>query len=183
MNLVIIVGAQAVGKMTVGDELSKITDLKLFHNHMSIELALSLDEWGTPVFNEVNSGIRDLVMNSFIKHKKGLIFTYTWAFNLESDWEYMEDIRKKFNGYKIHYVELVSSLDIRLVRNETEKRLDAKPSKRDIEWSKQEIISSNEKYRMISLPNEITYDNYVKIDNSNLTAFETAKRIKAVFNL
>lgn len=37
MNLVIIIGAQAVGKMTVGDELSKITHLKLFYNHMSIE--------------------------------------------------------------------------------------------------------------------------------------------------
>ena len=38
MKFVIIVGPHAVGKMTVGQELEKITGLKLFHNHMTIEL-------------------------------------------------------------------------------------------------------------------------------------------------
>jgi len=38
MKFVLVFGPQAVGKMTVGSELAKITDLKLFHNHMSIEL-------------------------------------------------------------------------------------------------------------------------------------------------
>lgn len=32
-TLVIILGPHAVGKMTVGQELAKITDLRLFHNH------------------------------------------------------------------------------------------------------------------------------------------------------
>ena len=34
-NLVQIIGPQAVGKMTVGQELSKITGYKLFYNHMT----------------------------------------------------------------------------------------------------------------------------------------------------
>ena len=38
MKLVLIFGPQAVGKMTVGQELAKKTGLKLFHNHMTIEL-------------------------------------------------------------------------------------------------------------------------------------------------
>lgn len=46
MDLVIIIGAQSSGKMTVGQELSKITDLKLFHNHISIELGLQFGKWG-----------------------------------------------------------------------------------------------------------------------------------------
>ena len=37
-KIVLITGPQAVGKMTVGQELSKITNLKLFHNHMTIDL-------------------------------------------------------------------------------------------------------------------------------------------------
>ena len=37
MKLVFLFGDAAVGKMTVGQELTKITDLKLFHNHMSID--------------------------------------------------------------------------------------------------------------------------------------------------
>ena len=54
-TIVIILGPHAVGKMTVGQELAKITDLRLFHNHMSIELARKLfahseKEWS--VLNE-----------------------------------------------------------------------------------------------------------------------------------
>lgn len=42
MKLVFLFGDAAVGKMTVGQQLTKITDLKLFHNHMSIELVLEI---------------------------------------------------------------------------------------------------------------------------------------------
>ena len=37
-NPLAIFGPHAVGKMTVGQELSKITNLKLFHNHMTIDI-------------------------------------------------------------------------------------------------------------------------------------------------
>lgn len=42
MKLVFIFGDGAVGKMTVGQELAKITDLRLFHNHMTIEPVLAV---------------------------------------------------------------------------------------------------------------------------------------------
>ena len=42
MKLVIIIGNAAVGKMTVGQELAKITGLRLFHNHMMIEPVLEI---------------------------------------------------------------------------------------------------------------------------------------------
>ena len=37
MKLVFLIGGAAVGKMTVGQELMKITGLQLFHIHMTIE--------------------------------------------------------------------------------------------------------------------------------------------------
>ena len=37
MRLLFIFGAHAAGKMTVGQVLSRITPMKLFHNHMTIE--------------------------------------------------------------------------------------------------------------------------------------------------
>ena len=37
-KFVLIIGPQAVGKMTVGQELSKLIDYKLFYNHMTIEM-------------------------------------------------------------------------------------------------------------------------------------------------
>jgi len=42
MKLVIIFGAGAVGKMTVGQELMKITELRLYHGHMDIEPVLEI---------------------------------------------------------------------------------------------------------------------------------------------
>lgn len=183
MNLVIIIGAQAVGKMTVGEELSKITDLKLFHNHMSIELGLRFDAYGTPLFNDINKGIRELVMDSFVKYKRDLIFTFTWAFDLDTDWQYMEEIRQKFQDYSIYYVELVSDLEERLKRNATEKRLTEKPSKRNINWSNNELINTMKKHRLISKDHEVSYENYIKINNTNISASETAKKIKEHFHL
>ena len=42
MILVFILGDAAVGKMTVGQELMKITGLRLFHNHMTIEPVIEI---------------------------------------------------------------------------------------------------------------------------------------------
>ena len=47
MKLVLLFGPQAVGKMTVGQELAKITGLKLFHNHMTIDLVSNFFDYGT----------------------------------------------------------------------------------------------------------------------------------------
>ena len=44
MKLIIITGPHAVGKMTVGQELAKITELRLFHHHMSIDVVSGLFE-------------------------------------------------------------------------------------------------------------------------------------------
>ena len=55
MKFVLISDPQTVGKMTVGQELEKITNLKLFHNHMPIELA-------APLFSYVSAEGKRLVV-------------------------------------------------------------------------------------------------------------------------
>ena len=42
MKLLFMIGNAAVGKMTVGQELMKITGLRLFHNHMTIEPVIEI---------------------------------------------------------------------------------------------------------------------------------------------
>ena len=46
-KLLVIMGPQAVGKMTVGQELVKITELKLLHNHMTLDLVEKFFSVGT----------------------------------------------------------------------------------------------------------------------------------------
>lgn len=181
MKLVLLFGDGAVGKMTVGQELTKITDLKLFHNHMSIEPVIE-------IFGDYNKEVvkdfRESVFRNFAKSDKyGLIFTYMWAFDRQEDWDYIASVTEIFKGADIYYIELVADQETRLKRNVTENRLKHKASKRDIEASNRRIIHANEKYRLVSNDGEIPFKNYIKIDNTNLSPEEVAKMIKDKFSL
>lgn len=59
MKLVIIFGPLAVGKMTVGYELERLTGLRLFHNHMTIDLILHFFAFGQPPFRRLVSEFRN----------------------------------------------------------------------------------------------------------------------------
>jgi hypothetical protein len=50
MKLVFLYGPPAVGKVTVARELARLTGWRLFHNHLAVNLALSLFDFGTPGF-------------------------------------------------------------------------------------------------------------------------------------
>ena len=79
MNFVVIFGPVAVGKMTVGQELEKITDLKLFHNHMTIEVILPYFDMKSPSFKKLVTEFRIKMFEEVAKSDlDGLIFTYVW---------------------------------------------------------------------------------------------------------
>lgn len=80
-------------------------------------------------------------------------------------------------------MELEEDLAERLKRNKTENRLSYKPSKRDFEWSEKDLLKSVEKYRLNSKPNEIKEKNYLRINNTNISAKDTAQMIKERFQL
>ena len=183
MKLLFMIGNAAVGKMTVGQELMKLTGLRLFHNHMTIEPVIE-------IFGQYNgkaiNRLRHVVFEEFAKSDcYGMIFTYMWAFDQQADWDYIESVKSIFEPYntEFYYVELVASREIRLERNVTENRLQNKASKRDIEMSNQRLISDDTKYRLESFDGEIPFDNYIKIDNSKLPPDVVAKMIQEKFNL
>jgi len=183
LKLVFLIGDAAVGKMTVGQELMKITDLRLFHNHMTIEPVIEVFGY---FHGKSISRIREVIFEEFaVSNNYGLIFTYMWAFNHKSDWDYVEHVSNIFrkNGADVYYVELVAPQEIRLQRNITENRLKHKASKRDIETSNQRLINDDQNYRCVSNDGEIQFDNYIKIDNSNLSAENVAIMIKQRFDL
>ena len=183
MDLILILGSGAVGKMTVGQELMKITDFRLFHNHMMIEPVIEI--FGGFQGNLV-SKLRDDIFEEFMKTEyQGLIFTYMMAFDYPSEWEYIKSLSDKFEatGGNVYYVELVADQEERLRRNKTENRLNNKASKRDLEVSDNRLIYEDSHYRLVSNEGEIPFDNYIKIDNTHLEPAEVAKMIKEHFNL
>lgn len=183
MDLIVIFGSGAVGKMTVGQELMKITDFRLFHNHMAIEPVIELfGRFDHPLVEK----IREDCFEAFLKTDfQGMIFTYMWAFDLPSDWEYMKNVTSRFErtGGTVYYVELVADRAVRLIRNKTENRLLHKASKRDTVVSDDRIIREETKYRLVSREGEIPFPNYLRIDNTNLAPDAVAKMIREHFNL
>lgn len=183
MKLVFLIGDAAVGKMTVGQELMKQTGLRLFHNHMMIEPVIEI--FGA--FNgHVTQQLREVIFHEFAKSdNKGLIFTYLWAFDMQSDWDYVAHVSEIFRqqGAEIYYVELIAPQEVRLQRNETANRLAHKASKRDLEASRARLLRDDANYRCVSLPGEIPFENYLRIDNSEISAETAAKMIREHFAL
>lgn len=181
MKLVLLCGSNAVGKMTVGQELMKQTGLRLFHNHMTIEPVIE-------IFGKYDAGItmklREVIFQEFAKSDNyGMIFTFMWAFDQQADCDYVQHVADIFTaqGAEIYCVELVASQEVRLQRNISENRLKNKASKRDIDVSNGRLLKNDMKYRLESYEGEVPFEHYLKIDNTKLTPEEVVGQIREYF--
>lgn len=187
IKFVLISGPQAVGKMTVGQELSKITQLHLMHNHHMIEPVLEIFKG----FNiKTILELREVIFNNFLETDNyGMIFTQCTVLNSKISCEATEKMFTKFKnaGAEIYFVHLEASEDVRMKRNETENRLKNKKSKQNTERSKMYLLSDRDniyEYEDGTIPfgDFIKPENYIRINNENLEAEEVAKIIKEKFN-
>lgn len=99
---------------------------------------------------------------------------------------YLNELKEKFEstGGKFYYVESEADLETRLERNLTPPhRLEQKPSKRDTEWTVKDIYKTMEKYRLNSNDGEIKFENYLRINNTNLSPDEVSDMIIEKFKL
>lgn len=184
-TLVWIFGPPAVGKMTVGLELSRITGIPLFHNHLSIEAVLPVFPYGTPPFNRLVGRFRDHVFEeAAASDLPGLIFTMMWAFDVEDDLRFVEKQKALFEaeGGRAVFVELHAPLEVRIARNESDLRLSAKPSKRDVSASRERLVAADSQYRLDS-GGDFPFEAYLRIDNSDLEPGAAAELIAGHFGL
>jgi hypothetical protein len=113
MTLVVIFGPPAVGKMTVGMELERLTGLRLFHNHMTVDLVTRFFPFGTPAYNRLVSEFRTRVCEEVAASDlAGLIFTYVWALDDVHDKDFVDRMARIFmgRGREVCYVELAATL-------------------------------------------------------------------------
>ena len=183
MKFVTILGAQAVGKMTVGQELVKITQLRLLTNHTTWEF---VHEHFGGDFGDASDRLKEVIIEEFSKTDKyGLIYTGCINYDNQEEWDgifRLIDMFKKVNA-EIYCVELMASQEVRLTRNNTENRLFNKATKRDIEKSNKNLIDADKKARFISNDGEIPIENFIRIDNTNIAPDVAAKMIKEKFCL
>ena len=181
---VFIIGAPASGKMTIGQELSRLTDAPLFYNHQAIDFALEIYQDFTEEMWEFVRGMTFSFLGASARNQRSVILTDVIDFSNQYQLMYLKQIQDLLDDYhqEILFVELETSLEERLRRNRTENRLKYKPLKRHIEISEREILETTETLQLNSQhqPNELHH--YFKINNTNLSAEEAAKQIQNKMN-
>ena len=176
MKLVYIYGPPATGKLTVANELANLTQLKVFHNHSTVDLIKPILEFGTKSFFELSTKLRLEIFEAAAKENiPGLIFT--------SCYSYPEDngvIRKIIGIVKKHegevlFVHLYADI------NELKKRV-REPSRRKHGKVKtvEGLKNSLDKWDVFT---PIPFVKSLQIDNTNLTSKEVAIKIKNHYKL
>jgi hypothetical protein len=184
--LLFVVGPQAVGKMSVGQAIAERTGLRLFHNHISIEVAVRYFDFGTPAFYRIDGEIRRLVIEEVAASDlPGLIFTFVWAFDVPEEQDFIDACARPFRerGGRVLFVELEATQAERLKRNEGASRLAEKPSRRDLEASRRSLLDLDERYQLNSGGKFDERADYLRIDNTLLAPAEVAERVIRHFGL
>ncbi|MGC4944176.1 AAA family ATPase [Kribbella sp. DT2] len=190
VDLVIIFGPAAVGKMTVGHALCERTGFKLFHNHAIIEPMLEIFPFGSPPFGRLVAEFRRRVIEeAAASDLPGLVFTFVWDLDDADETaviaSYLE-IAESHGGHG-RLVELYTEQSERLARNSTPFRLERKASKRDLEFSQANLLEMDAGYTLntggprTKAEDLIERYDHVRIDNTHLTAQQTAERVVEAF--
>lgn len=170
MKLIFLHGLPGVGKLTVGRELAKLTNLGLFHNHLVVDLVGSVFEFGSRQFVELRELIWLAMFSRAVEGKlRGLIFTFAFDRTVRSG--FIENVRRvvEVDGGEVLFVELKCSPE------ELEKRI-AHPSRQS--FGK---LNSVEQFRELSKADAfvdpgIPADRLI-VDTTELSASQAARLI------
>ena len=175
-NLIVICGPQAVGKMSVAESLRDKLKYNLMLNHDSIEISDKIFGFATPAQKEFNAAFRRTAFETAVKYDVDLIFTCVCAFESPDERKNLSVLERLFteSGGNFYFVELSADIKVRLLRNETPHRLERKPSKRNIEWSRANLLRDAERHKLNSDEGEMWFENHIKIDNTDLSPGEVA---------
>ncbi len=76
MKLIFLHGLPAVGKLTIARELATLTGFRLFHNHLTVDLLLSIFDFGSEPFIKLREEIWLSVFREAAQQDRSLIFTF-----------------------------------------------------------------------------------------------------------
>ncbi len=120
MRLIFIYGLPATGKLTVAQELASLTGYKLFHNHLAVDLLLSVFDFGSQPFVQLREQIwLSVIEQAGQSNLPGLIFTFAPERTVRP--HFIHDLKKVIErvGSEVDFIQLVCPLP------ELKKRLDS----------------------------------------------------------
>jgi hypothetical protein len=106
MIVIFLHGPPASGKYTVGKALSALLGVPLFHNHLAVDLARSLFEFGTPGFVTLREQVWLAAFEAAAAAGQSFIFTFAPEATVDAGLiARLERIVVRHRG-RIHFVEL-----------------------------------------------------------------------------
>jgi hypothetical protein len=186
MTLVIIFGPPAVGKMTVGLELERLTGFRLFHNHMTADPVLRLFPFESPAYHRLVPEFRRRIFEEFAAtDEAGMIFTFVWVLDDPRDRSLVDGVMQTFgkHGASTYFVELEATQAERLKRNETPLRLAEKWLQRDTAGSRAFLLDADRQYQLNTRGSFFYPEQHLKVNNTALEPAVVAQRIAGHFGL
>jgi len=105
-TVLFIHGPAAAGKYTIGNLVSARLGVPLFHNHLTVDLAGTLFEFGTPAFRQLRAEIWKSSFRAAASEQRSFVFTFTPDRTVDpSLLNELSDIVSCGQGH-IHYIEL-----------------------------------------------------------------------------
>lgn len=171
MKLIYIYGPPAVGKLTVAKELSKLTSIKVFHNHLTVDLLKPFFIFGSERFLTLSTSIRHKIFEAAAQENiEGLIYTCCYSFPEDNEGvQETISVLKKYDG-EIFFVRLYADT------RELKKRV-LEDSRKNFGKVKSidDLEKSINKWNMFT---SIPFVKSLEIDNTNTPPYDVALRIK-----
>ena len=171
MDLILLYGPPASGKLTVGRELARMTGYALFHNHLVVDAVSAVFEFGSDPFVRLREELWLRVFQEAARANKSLIFTFAPE----------RTVRPSFIPEAVRQVEALGGrvvfVELRCAEGALEQRME--------NASRQEFgkLSSVALYRDLRDRGALTYDGlpapHAVIDTESATAEESARSILA----
>ena len=166
MKLIFLYGPPASGKYTIAKAIAQKTGYKLFHNHLTVDLAKGVFDYGTKAFWELVHKIRlDIFEKAAKENISGMIFTY--VYEKDNDDSFVKQVLEKVNsnGGEIVFIQIYCDKETLLKRVKEDSRKQFQKVK--TEEGLLEMLAHGDLF------SEIPFVENNIIDNTNLTVDET----------
>ncbi len=171
MNIILVYGPPAVGKLTTAKALEQMTDYKLLHNHMTIDFLKMIFDSEKEYFWELQEKLRLMLLEEALKQQisKGIIMTFCYENLIDDDFIDKIKVITVQNQAKLHFVQLKCSQEL------LEKRVTSNSRKK---YKKVATIKGLKLMQSKSdFSKKILGASSISIENSSLLPSETAHLI------
>lgn len=168
MKIIAIYGPPGVGKLTVAQELEKLTGYKLMHNHLAADFVGSIFAHGTPTYKKMVVKYRTELLKAAARAKvDGVIFTFMYRNDKLTNSTIINATKSLARlGAQTHFVQLYCEKEelykrvVNISRRRFDKITDLSVLKRT--------------YEKHNLFDQIPFAKSLSIDNTNMPAKKAA---------